>query len=109
MGNFLNSGVARQYYDDDCCEAVVDPISLLSVIGAIAALALFLRQIIRFSEIFGKLSVLWKVFLFMEIFPFFGIFYNFGRKGENISRKFNKKLSIPETNFLGKENLMVCS
>ena len=27
-----------------CCEAVVDPTSLLTVIGAIAALALFLRH-----------------------------------------------------------------
>lgn len=27
-----------------CCDAVVDPISLLATIGAIAALSLFLRQ-----------------------------------------------------------------
>ena len=38
-GNFVGSGSEVQ-----CCDAVVDPVSLLSAIGAIAAVSLFLRQ-----------------------------------------------------------------
>ena len=54
MGNILNSGGGSNSgmtsYGmsgsgvSGCCEAVVDPISLLTVIAAIAGLALFLRQ-----------------------------------------------------------------
>ena len=58
MGNSLNgilggsnnnggSSNGQQYgYGPElqCCEAVVDPISLLATIGAITALSLFLRQ-----------------------------------------------------------------
>ena len=54
MGNILNSGGgsnsgmtsygASGSGVSGCCDAVVDPISLLTVIAAIAGLALFLRQ-----------------------------------------------------------------
>ena len=38
-----------------CCDAVVDPISLLVTIGGIAALSIFLRQaVIDFNIMAGK-------------------------------------------------------
>ena len=45
-----NSGTSRQYgygysgYGSTCCERKVDPLTLLAVIGAIAALSWFMRQ-----------------------------------------------------------------
>ena len=50
MGNLLglggNSGSSAFGYgpETQCCEAVVDPITLLVSIGAIAGVSLFLRQ-----------------------------------------------------------------
>ena len=42
------SGTSRQYgygdYGSTCCERKVDPLTLLTVIGAIAALTWFMRQ-----------------------------------------------------------------
>ena len=45
-GNSNTRGVMSAYgsYGAQCCDAVVDPISLLTTIAAIAGLALFLRQ-----------------------------------------------------------------
>ena len=37
-----------------CCEPVVDPLSLLGAIGAIAALSLFLRQAVIDNMITGR-------------------------------------------------------
>lgn len=37
-----------------CCDAVVDPISLLTTIAGIAALALFLRQAVIDNMIMGR-------------------------------------------------------
>ena len=45
-GNSGNNGQGAYGYGPElqCCDAVVDPVSLLSAIGAIAAVSLFLRQ-----------------------------------------------------------------
>ena len=50
MGNLLGSNTSNNIgygypsgYGSQCCDPVVDPISLLTVIGAIAGLSLFLR------------------------------------------------------------------
>ena len=41
--------------ESTCCDAVVDPISLLVTIGGIAALSIFLRQaVIDFNIMAGK-------------------------------------------------------
>ena len=44
--NLVGTGGAAYGYGDDlqCCDGVVDPISLLTAIGAIVAVSLFLRQ-----------------------------------------------------------------
>ena len=39
-----NFGGLSGYGGEQCCEGVVDPISLLTVIGAIAGLSWFMRQ-----------------------------------------------------------------
>ena len=39
-----NFGSLSGYGGEQCCERVVDPISLLTVIGAIAGLTWFMRQ-----------------------------------------------------------------
>ena len=50
-----NSGNYGKGPELQCCEPVVDPISLLSTIGGIAALSLFLRQaVIDFMIKMGK-------------------------------------------------------
>ena len=68
MGNILggggsggNSGVLSGSFSgfggqSQCCDAVVDPITLLTVIGAIAGLALFLRQAVIDNNINGGKS-----------------------------------------------------
>ena len=43
-GSYGNSGNYGLGPELQCCDAVVDPTSLLSTIGAITALSLFLRQ-----------------------------------------------------------------
>ncbi len=44
----MGTGSSRSRYNDygygECCDAVVDPLSLLAALGAIAAVSLFLRQ-----------------------------------------------------------------
>ena len=46
--DYSSSGTSRQYgygdYGTTCCERKVDPLTLLTVIGAIAALTWFMRQ-----------------------------------------------------------------
>ena len=64
MGNILNSGNSATSNSFDygysqqvsgCCDSVVDPISLLTVIGGIAGLSLWLRQaVIDFMITGGK-------------------------------------------------------
>ena len=64
MGNILNSGNSATSTSFDygysqqvsgCCDSVVDPISLLTVIGGIAGLSLWLRQaVIDFMITGGK-------------------------------------------------------
>ena len=48
MGNCFGGGMSASsgfgYGSVSCCDAKVDPISLLTAIGAIAAVSLFLRQ-----------------------------------------------------------------
>ena len=65
MGNILggggNSGGLSGSFSgfggqSQCCDAVVDPITLLTVIGAIAGLALFLRQAVIDNNINGGKS-----------------------------------------------------
>ena len=65
MGNILggggNSGGLSGSFSgfggqSQCCDAVVDPITLLTVIGAIAGLALFLRQAVIDNNIMGGKS-----------------------------------------------------
>ena len=44
-GSTYRSGLeAYGYEETQCCEGIVDPISLLTTLGAIAAVSLFLRQ-----------------------------------------------------------------
>ena len=42
--------------ESQCCDAVVDPISLLTAIGAIAAVSLFLRQAVIDFKVKGARS-----------------------------------------------------
>ena len=62
MGNLLSSsntgsGYSQQSYgygpEIQCCDAVVDPISLLTTIGAITAISLFLRQAVIDNNVMG--------------------------------------------------------
>ena len=62
MGNILNSGNSATSASFDygysqqvsgCCDSVVDPISLLTVIGGIAGLSLWLRQAVIDFNIMG--------------------------------------------------------
>ena len=73
MGNILNSGNSATSNSFDygysqqvsgCCDSVVDPISLLTVIGGIAGLSLWLRQaVIDFNIMGGRkkrfLDIIW--------------------------------------------------
>lgn len=64
MGNLLGGsssngglGQATNYgYGPElqCCDAVVDPVSLFSTIGAITAISLFLRQAVIDNNIMGR-------------------------------------------------------
>jgi hypothetical protein len=51
MDEHGNYGIGTEL---QCCDPVVDPISLLTTIGAIAALALFLRQAVIDNTIMGR-------------------------------------------------------
>ena len=54
MGNSLGGSSGGGYGSQlQCCDAVVDPLSLLTAIGAIAALSLFLRQAVIDNNIMG--------------------------------------------------------
>ena len=60
MGNLLGGGSGGGSgglggYGSQCCDPVVDPITLVATIGAIAALSLFLRQaVIDFMIMSGR-------------------------------------------------------
>ena len=62
MGNLLSSSNTSTGYSQQslgygsnlqCCDEVVDPISLLTVIGAITAASLFLRQAVIDNNVMG--------------------------------------------------------
>ena len=57
MGSILggNSGFSFGS-DSQCCDAVVDPISLLTAIGSIAAVSWFLRQAVIDNKVKGGRS-----------------------------------------------------
>ena len=58
LGGSSNNGVLGQLgQDTQCCEKVVDPISMLATIAAIAAVSLYLRQAVRllkYAHFFGS-------------------------------------------------------
>ena len=61
MGNILggnNSSRQGTNYGFEpelqCCDSVVDPVSLLSTIGAITAISLFLRQAVIDNNVMGR-------------------------------------------------------
>ena len=62
MGNLLSSSNTSSGYNQQslgygpelqCCDEVVDPISLLTAIGTIAAASLFLRQAVIDNNVMG--------------------------------------------------------
>ncbi len=53
MGNSLFSNSSGGSISHECCNPVVDPLSLLAAIGAIAAVSLFLRQAVIDNMITG--------------------------------------------------------
>ena len=57
MGNCFGGGMSGSGYGSGpapCCDAKVDPISVLTAIGAIAAVSLFLRQAVIDNMIMAR-------------------------------------------------------